>query len=312
MPSYLERYRRGECEEVWAELLALGGQIRQEPLYSDALAVARDTMSRARENIKLLVPRLISLSYRFAHPEQVFVPAKAELRRRVADAERRAGPLPLSLQTWCEVVGEVNFMGLHPKLSAYEDMPSPANLAKDFMSLFAMHGGKVDPKGATLQQGLDLTQRMLGELMQRIRTGQPQTPEMLAGAQASKEFLEKFQRPGAAIGPDVDSDPLVVEPYFAGIEEDMEDSDEDESAVSYDVLIAPDPIHKTNSSGGDPYTIRIPDPAVDAILTGDEDYGTFVEYLRTCFRWGGFPGLRASANPPREEVAFLTQGLSPL
>jgi hypothetical protein len=58
--------------------------------------------------------------------------------------------------------------------------------------------------------------------------------------------------------------------------------------------------------------MEIPDPAVDAPLDGDEDYGTFVEYLRTCFRWGGFPGLRSSAKPPREELAFLTQGLLPL
>jgi hypothetical protein len=45
---------------------------------------------------------------------------------------------------------------------------------------------------------------------------------------------------------------------------------------------------------------------------GEEDYGTFIQYLRTSLRWGGFPGLRASAKPPREELAYLTQGLSPL
>jgi hypothetical protein len=56
----------------------------------------------------------------------------------------------------------------------------------------------------------------------------------------------------------------------------------------------------------------LPDPAADAVLLGVEDYGTFVEYLRTCFRWGGFPGLRSLPKPPREELAFLTEGLSPL
>ena len=78
------------------------------------------------------------------------------------------------------------------------------------------------------------------------------------------------------------------------------------------MIIAPDPIHKTNQSGGEPYSIEFPNPAVDAPLWGEEDYGTFVEYLRTCFRWGGFPGLRTAAKPPAEELAHLTQGLLPL
>src|SRR5262249_986437 len=114
MPSYLERYRNGECEQVWAELLALGDQIREQPLYGEAQAVARETMTRARANIELLVPRLTSLGYRFAHPDRAFVPPDSESRLLVEEAEHRVGPLPLSLRTWCEVVGEVNFMGSHP------------------------------------------------------------------------------------------------------------------------------------------------------------------------------------------------------
>jgi hypothetical protein len=48
--SYLERYLTGEHEQVWAELVALGAAVRDEPLYSDALAVARETMRRAVEH----------------------------------------------------------------------------------------------------------------------------------------------------------------------------------------------------------------------------------------------------------------------
>src|SRR5262249_38526673 len=125
-------------------------------------------------------------------------------------------------------------------------------------------------------------------------------------------------RPAASPGPDVDSDPLVVEPYFGDFEDNMDDGEEDageagmEEAGPFEAIIAPDPVHKTNQSGGDPYSIGFPSPAVDALLLGDEVYGTFVEYLRTCFRWGGFPGLRTSASPPREELAYLTKGLTPL
>src|SRR5262245_20266364 len=101
MPTYLDRYRQGERESVWAELLRLGGQIREQPLYADALAVARETMVRARANIELLVLRLSNLGYRFVHPDRVFVPADEEFRRLVNEAERRVGVLPLSLRMWC-------------------------------------------------------------------------------------------------------------------------------------------------------------------------------------------------------------------
>jgi hypothetical protein len=39
--TFLERYLTGEYEQVWAELEALGEAVREEPLYSDALTVAR-------------------------------------------------------------------------------------------------------------------------------------------------------------------------------------------------------------------------------------------------------------------------------
>src|SRR5436309_3059403 len=54
MVGFLERYRGGEHEAVWAELLALGEQVRSEPLYSEARAVAGETMTRGRRNLELL------------------------------------------------------------------------------------------------------------------------------------------------------------------------------------------------------------------------------------------------------------------
>jgi hypothetical protein len=58
MPTYLTRYQNGECEQVWAELTALGERVRQESILSDALAVAYETMSRVSENVQRIVPRL--------------------------------------------------------------------------------------------------------------------------------------------------------------------------------------------------------------------------------------------------------------
>jgi hypothetical protein len=314
MPGYLDRYGQGECKQVWAELLAQGGRIRRQPLYDEALAVARETMRRARANIELLVPRLTSLGYQFAHPDRVFVPADQETRGEVAEVERRSGPLPLSLRVWCEEVGEVNFMGSHPKLSSYAQSAPAKQVAENFLSLLAKHGGPTASPGDALRQAAEASHRLLNEVVEGIKAGRPRSPGVQAGVQASKELLASLQRPTAPAGPDVDSDPLVFEPFF-GEEDGADDEDDGENSGSpepFEVMIAPDPVHKTGHSGGEPYCIQFPDAAIDALFRGVEDYGTFVEYLRECFRWGGFPGLRNSDTPPREELDFLTKGLSPL
>ena len=128
-----------------------------------------------------------------------------------------------------------------------------------------------------------------------------------------------MMRPTAAVGPDLETDPLVIEPYFGELEDDLDGEGEEDAGEEamdesgpHDVIIAPDPTHKTGHSGGSPYCMSVPDAAIDAPLDGEENYGTFVEYLRLSFRWGGFPGLRVAKQPPREELAFLTEGLSPL
>jgi hypothetical protein len=65
--SFLERYKRGEHEQVWAELVALGAAVREEPVYADALAVAHEMMRRARHNIEQLIPRLVAVGYQFGY-----------------------------------------------------------------------------------------------------------------------------------------------------------------------------------------------------------------------------------------------------
>jgi hypothetical protein len=49
LSNYYDRYQRGERVQVWSDLIALGEAVRQEPVYSDAVAVARETMTRARQ-----------------------------------------------------------------------------------------------------------------------------------------------------------------------------------------------------------------------------------------------------------------------
>ena len=65
MPSFYDRYQAGEHQRVWSDLIALGEAVRKEPIYADALAVARETMRRAQSNIENLIDRLHSVGYRF-------------------------------------------------------------------------------------------------------------------------------------------------------------------------------------------------------------------------------------------------------
>jgi hypothetical protein len=136
--TYLERYLSGEHERVWDDLVTLGAAVRDEPAYTDALAVARETMRRARHNIEVLIARLTALGYEFGyrwlvgrerfslaqldelerHSPRQTMPTP-ETRHQIDELERRAGILPISLRTFFEVVGGVNLVGQHPEWGDY-------------------------------------------------------------------------------------------------------------------------------------------------------------------------------------------------
>jgi hypothetical protein len=232
MPTYLARYRAGDREQVWAELAALGGAVRQEPVLSDALAVARATMARAGENISQLVARLHDLGYQFDDPDEIVTPPGDGLIDPVAWLDRHAGPLPLSLRAWYEVVGAVNLMGHHPEWDARE------------------------------------------------------------------------------------ADPLVVFPIELAAQEYQDwrqwRDEEGAAAGAFSITIAPDRLQKAGGAGDQAYRIWLPEAAADTPLAGDWGETTFVDYLRACCRWGGFPGLARAAAPPRALLAALTHDLLPL
>jgi hypothetical protein len=104
--DWLERYRDGETESVWAEMLELGGEIRGGPTYEHARAVAEETMRRVRASVELLIERLRSAGYAFQYPKQVHVPpaGTSDLDR----LEAELGLLPLSLKAFYEIVGTVD------------------------------------------------------------------------------------------------------------------------------------------------------------------------------------------------------------
>jgi hypothetical protein len=50
MPTFLDRYLNGQQTEVWTDLIAIGDEVRKEPILTDAQAVADETMRRVRRN----------------------------------------------------------------------------------------------------------------------------------------------------------------------------------------------------------------------------------------------------------------------
>ena len=66
MPTYLERYTAGEYEVVWEELQRLAHNVREQPVYDDALAVAQATMRRVKLNVDTVYARLKMINFRFS------------------------------------------------------------------------------------------------------------------------------------------------------------------------------------------------------------------------------------------------------
>jgi hypothetical protein len=110
------------------------------------------------------------------------------------------------------------------------------------------------------------------------------------------------------------SDPLVIEAPIdyvltehAGWEADRGTAWDRRGFV---IDLAPDYLHKAQVSGGPPYAMAVPNAAADGALLWERHQTTFVNYLRICFRWGGFPGwdrgsLDGWARPPVAPPALL-------
>ncbi len=113
MPTYLDRYLAGEHEQVWDELLALGAAVREQPLYADALAVARETMRRARFNVETIVGKLRKNGYIFESYRPYRKATSVDIAR-ITELEIRVGLLPLSVRAWYELVSAVDLGGSHP------------------------------------------------------------------------------------------------------------------------------------------------------------------------------------------------------
>lgn len=265
MTSFLERYRSGEREQVWRELVALGAAVRQASHRDDAAAVARETMERVRRNAELVTARLREIGYAFAYPDQALVPPDERMRARLDRLERDGGTLPLSLRAFYETVGSVNWMGAYPGLSAYVAPADPRGMMDMIRDTFARHFGEVpkpdpaadpaadplaDPRLAgdpaiadMMRQMSQLARALMGKAAEareeaaRMTTEGGAPSERLARTHDFAEDLEARMRLASAertAGQDVASDPLVVEALDSDDPDDYRDFTDDEDDVHGD------------------------------------------------------------------------------
>ena len=100
-------------------------------------------------------------------------------------------------------------------------------------------------------------------------------------------------------------DPLVVDPPEGALSFLYEEEgDEDENL--WFAGLAPDDLHKDNTSGGDPYGVQLPNPAFDFPFINECHDLLFVPYLRLAILgYGGFPGIegRESSFQPLKQLA---------
>jgi hypothetical protein len=221
-------------------------------------------MDRAKFNVSVLVERLKSLNYRFVKSDAAWIPPDARNLSLFQGLEQRHGPFPLTIHMWCEIVGSVNFMGAHPKLSKCR------NLNWDGSDQLKFYG---DPIVVWTMERQN--QRLVSFYLNR----------------ASSE--EEEVRMEAEMPP----------PF--GLE------------------IGLTPIDKAGESGSGGVDMLVPNSAFDAPLIDSDSCWTgtfFIPYLRECFEYGGFPGLKNKWYPDEEgnleyskaEIDFLTKDLLPL
>ena len=115
------------------------------------------------------------------------------------------------------------------------------------------------------------------------------------------------------------ADPLVVE--VAGLRysgddvrlyllDEFEQWHEQPEGKPFSLPVAPDHLHKSNTSGGPPYGVVLPDACADALIISDTAT-SFVSYLRRVFQAGGFP--RWSGSDQQWTITqTLAAGLEPV
>ena len=143
--------------------------------------------------------------------------------------------------------------------------------------------------------------------------------EIVGGIDLMWDYERDDDAPDLGLGLDLPGlDPLVIDPARCSTRLFEEWADVragvcPEIADPYALELAPDFLHKNNTSGGAPYGVALLFAGADPVFTNEAHGLPFVEYLRLCFRWGGFPRLEHHADIVNAQrfVRRMTEGFQP-
>lgn len=300
--SYLERYTNGEYELVWDELQALRSAVRQEPVYSDALAVARETMRRVRSTIEELIQRLLGIGFVFGYDRHLMHFVQSI----------RAGTMD-----WTDYLGSLAWVQQQPPLFL------PATLMEDQLAKMMRYKLAHDADVFRREWRADPTNPpVMGDYLEELKQEYGPVPLSIQAWYEEVGAVNFFgyhpRWPAMSI-----CDPVQV----CALDKQWRTHVESTSEESLIFYFAEESLLKAEVSGaGAPYAFTIPDASADGhlapwILSPKGSEFTFVEYLRwSLLTWAGFPGLAGRSAiplwpddviPPLEDIAMLTKELIP-
>lgn len=106
-------------------------------------------------------------------------------------------------------------------------------------------------------------------------------------------------------------DPLFIYPIDVVIEMVHQQKESGAWLLFPSLALSPDCYYKYGLSGTGSYSIPLPCLCFDTQITLESSSTTFIDYLRSCFQWGGFPGLAYKKQLSDEMLHFLTKDLMP-
>ena len=281
-----DRYATGEHEKVWKELVALGPTVREDPHAADALAVAYETMRRVEENVRTVTARLRAMNYAF----KTGAGRVDDRVQRAEDAMRFAQTLATGSSTSPHVRKVLEMMEKVQGVMA-------GQIAKSKEAPRDETGRAHVPPGPQARKHLARLEKIAGTLPLSLR--------VFYEVVGAVDWMGRHPK----LAPESSSicaDPLVVFPLEEALEE-CQQRMEDEGETF--ITIAPDELHKADTSGGEPYEIAVPDLCADAELLNERHQLLFVDYLRLCFRFGGFPGYDGYDRGVPSEIESLRESL---
>lgn len=312
MTTFLERYQSGEHESVWNELVRLGAAVRQEPVYTDALAVARELMRRVRQDIELLIDRLIQRNFVFGYDHRI----QPVFRGKYPAEQRREY---LEMFAWARKQPPV-FVASRQREEEHLETAVFGDFTFDEEGQHNVLNEERNEDNHTMSSYVEEIEHLVGPVPLAMRTWYEEVGGVnFYGYHAGWE--QRYRSWCPAVLKHVVStplmsecDPLMVCPLNKAVM--MRSRCKHEAGELYQFEFAEDRYFKDYCNGSSsPYIFTLPNPGADSLLYcfAFDRPVTFVDYLRTSIlRWGGFPGLAHWPTAvPEDDVAFLTQGLIP-